>query len=231
MATSHEATARRTAIELCVQLGMTPTQTYASLKSTPRYSNVSRSLVFNLHEKIRRGESTTAVRGRPAYKDSKIVDDVKSAINTDRRKTVRELAEEVGCSATTALRVLKNDLHMSHVSARWVPRLLSTDEKLARVEASEKFLAHYQRDPSFLSKTISVDETWVHYYEPEDKKMSMVWKTPESPPPKKARAVKSMGKVMCIVFMDCDGIVLVHMVKSGSTVNAAYYSKVFTCEI
>ena len=53
--------------------------------------------------------------------------------------------------------------------------------------------------------------------------MSVVWKNHESPPPKKAKAIKSMGKVMCIVFLDMRGVVLVHMVKYGQTVNADYY--------
>ena len=56
--------------------------------------------------------------------------------------------------------------------------------------------------------------------------MSMVWKNHESPPSKKAKAIKSMGKVMCIVFLDMRGVVLEHMVKHGQTVNADYYSKV-----
>ena len=42
--------------------------------------------------------------------------------------------------------------------------------------------------------------------------MSMVWKNRDSPPPKKAKVVKSMGKVMCVVFMDSSGVILVHMV-------------------
>ena len=32
--------------------------------------------------------------------------------------------------------------------------------------------------------------------------MSMIWKNRESPPWKKAKVVKLMGKVMCVVFMD-----------------------------
>ena len=41
-----------------------------------------------------------------------------------------------------------------------------------------------------------------------------------------AKVVKSMNKVMCIVFLDMKGVILVHMVKPGKTVNAYYYSKV-----
>ena len=35
-----------------------------------------------------------------------------------------------------------------------------------------------------------------------------------------------MGKVMCVVIVGNAGIILVHMVKDGRTVNADYYSEV-----
>ena len=113
---------------------------------------------------------------------------------------------------------------MSHVSARWVQRLLTEEEKSAPVSASRQFLDRSRSEPTFLDRIITTDETWVHYYEPEDNRMSMVWKNRDSPPPKKAKVVKSMGKVMCAVFMDSSGVILVHMVPSGCTVNAEYYS-------
>ena len=71
-----------------------------------------------------------------------------------------------------------------------------------------------------------MDETWVHFYEPEGKQQSSVWKTVQSPPPVKYKTVKSLGKVMLIVFMDNQGVILSHSVRPGSTVNAAYYSRV-----
>ena len=56
--------------------------------------------------------------------------------------------------------------------------------------------------------------------------MSIVWKNRDSPLPKKAKVVKSMGKVMCVVLMDSSGVILVHMVPSGNMVKSEYYSKV-----
>ena len=51
--------------------------------------------------------------------------------------------------------------------------------------------------------------------------MSMVWKNRDSPH-RKAKVVKSMGKVMCVVFMDSSSVILVHMVPAGSTVKEAF---------
>ena len=49
-------------------------------------------------------------------------------------------------------------------------------------------------DPTFLDRIITTGKTWVHYYESEEKRMSMVWKNRDSPPPNKAKVVKVMGK-------------------------------------
>ena len=117
-----------------------------------------------------------------------------NVIESDRRKTVREVAVSAGCNKSTAQLVLTEDLGLSHVSARWVLRLLSEEEKSARFDASIRFLGISQSDPTFLDLIITTDETWVHYYEPEDKRMSMVWKNGASPPLKKAKVVKLMGK-------------------------------------
>jgi transposase len=226
MATSDEGAARRTAIQFCVQSGMTPIKTFCQLKSTERYKNVSRALVYKWHGRFSDGYTENTPRGRPKYKDCRTVKSVKHVIDCDRRRTVRDVAEMAGISKSTAQRILTSDLSMSHVSARWVPRLLTEEEKHVRVSASRTFIREVGKDPSYLSRIITTDETWVHYFEPESKQASMVWKHTESPPPKKAKAVKSMGKVMCIVFIDMKGVILVHMVRPGHTVNASYYSQV-----
>ena len=80
------------------------------------------------------------------------------------------------------------------------------------VVASREFLLKNQRDPTFLDRIITVDETWLHYYDPEDKRQSCVLKAAQSPPFKKAKVTKSMGKNMFIVFLDRKGVILCHSV-------------------
>ena len=47
---------------------------------------------------------------------------------------------------------------------------------------------------------MTVDETWVHYYEPENKAQSRQWVGPGSPRPQKFKTQPSPGKVMATVF-------------------------------
>ena len=83
-----------------------------------------------------------------------------------------------------------------------------------------------RRDRKFLDHVITTDETWLHYFELEGKLESSVWKTPGTLPPKKVKVVKSMGKIMYIMFMVRHGMLLTHAVPTGQTLNSAYYSKV-----
>ena len=58
---------------------------------------------------------------------------------------------------------------------------------------------------------MTVDETWVHYCEPENKTQSRQWARPGFPRPKKYKTQPSAGKVMATVFLgrkrcDYDGL-------------------------
>ena len=59
-------------------------------------------------------------------------------IHEDGRFTVRMLATEDQTSKDSVHRILKEDLHMNKVCARWVPRLLSTEHKTKRVSCSRE---------------------------------------------------------------------------------------------
>lgn len=228
--TSENFIKQRTIIQFCVQLGKTPTQTRDMLEEASIKPTVSRSLVFKWHKRFREGREDVTDdegRGRKPSTSATLIKTVSDVVQSDRRYTVRDMCEITGASYGTVQRILTVHLNMHKVSARWVPRLLTQENKNNRVTASRKFLARYRKEgDTFLSRIITTDETWLFLYDPETKEQSRQWKTPGSPPPKKARVVKSAGKQMYIMFMDMQGMILQHAVPPHTTVNAAYYSKV-----
>ena len=85
-------------------------------------------------------------------------------------------------------RILSDNLGMHRVCARWVPRLLKVEEKQKRNSCSKEFLRLLRSgQEEFLNRIITTDETWLQHYDPEGKRESSVWKTPGTPPPKKAK--------------------------------------------
>jgi histone-lysine N-methyltransferase SETMAR len=115
---------------------------------------------------------------------------------------------------------------MKRVSAKFVPRILTPEQKEQRLSISLELRDRVTWDPNFFQDLITGDESRVYSYDPETKVQGSQWKTPNSPRPKKARQSKASGKVMLIVFFDLEGIVRSEFVPSGTTVNSAYYTGV-----
>ena len=63
-------------------------------------------------------------------------------IRGNRRLTVREVADEVGISIGSCHQIFTEKLQMSRVSAKFVTRLLTDDQKENRAEISQQLLAN-----------------------------------------------------------------------------------------
>ncbi|KAJ4433029.1 hypothetical protein ANN_15286 [Periplaneta americana] len=165
--------------------------------------------------------------GRPqTARSAAVVERVRNLVMADRRLTVREIAEEVGVSKDSAHAIFRDDLNMNRVAAKFVPTLLSPEQKDLRRDVAQDLLDTANTDPGFLNTVITGDESWVYGYDPETKRQSSQWKHPESPRPKKARQVRSKIKVMLTVFFDVRGIVHHEYAPEGQTVIKEYYHDV-----
>lgn len=223
----------RSVIQFCVNLGKSPVETMDLMNTASGKSTVARSLVYKWHKRYSEGRDTIMDddrSGRPVSRRRESdVELVKCVLNEDRRLTLHDICVKTDMSYGTVRRIIKEELQMRRVSARWVPRLLSDDDKQRRVTESMRFLRRFDREGNrFLQRIVTADETWLYYYDPETKQQSSQWKCSDSPPPKKARCTRSMGKHMFIVFFDMNGPILMHAVPKGKTVTGNYYAKVIT---
>ena len=168
----------RAVIKFCVDLEKTPTETMKMMKDANRSSNVSRPLVFKWHKRFSEGRESLkddTGRERKRIVNAGTVATVKSLIEEDRRLTVSDISTKVGVSYGSVHSILRNQLKMSKVHARWVPRLLKNAEKERRVQDSLSFLRQYERHgDAFLDRIITKDETWLWFYDPETKQQSSV---------------------------------------------------------
>ena len=135
---------------------------------------------LSIHDSPREGRTNFVVT-----EDS--VCQVKTLVLEDRRVTVKHLAAITKMSVSSIENVLHDHLHMSNVSARWVPRLLTPNQKKQRADNCKELIELESKDIRFFYRIVTMDETWVHHFDPEMKSSSMQWKTPSSPTPKTAR--------------------------------------------
>jgi histone-lysine N-methyltransferase SETMAR len=70
------------------------------------------------------------------------VERIRAVIRGNRRLTVRKIAEEVGISIGSCHQVFTEKLQMRRASAKYVPRLLTDDQKESRVEISQESLVN-----------------------------------------------------------------------------------------
>jgi histone-lysine N-methyltransferase SETMAR len=111
------------------------------------------------------------------------------------------------------------------MSARWVPRLLSPEHRKRSLVAVTQLFQRYEREGAeFFDSVVTCDESWVYYFTPESKRASKQYKHTHFPPPKKAKAIFSEGKIMTAVFWDSKGIIHLDFLTGQKTINAQYYS-------
>jgi len=163
--------------------------------------------------------------GRPVEITLDIVEKIHGMIMENRRMKVREIAEAVGISTERVHNILHEKLHVKKLCTRWVPRLLTLDQKRMRKDISMQCLAMFKRNPQdFWRRFVTVDETWIHYYTPETKQQSKQWIIFGENASKKAKTVLSAGKVMATVFWDSQGIILIDYLQKDKTITGAYYA-------
>ena len=76
-------------------------------------------------------------------------------------------------------------------------------------------------------KLAIVCETWLHLYNPENKRDSMQWKHLSSPTPRKFKVTVAADKIMCSIFWDADGVFLIDYMPHKATTNGSYYANLF----
>ena len=110
---------------------------------------MSRQQVNVIIRLVKSGQDTVDLRGTNPHRTVRTHDakqKIREIVEEDRQSTIEEIALQTGLSETSVHRVLTEDLGLTKKSARWVPHLLTADQKKKRLEASEEFLFGVPRE-------------------------------------------------------------------------------------
>ena len=134
-------------------------------KESPSYSTVKKWAAEFKRERVSVEDDRRS--GHP--KDATTVENVK-VVHTLVMCDLRSIASEVGISFGALQSILTDILGMSKNSARWVPQMLTADQKRTRLHIFRYLLSCYEEDPGDLIKQVVTQaETWVHHFDPESK--------------------------------------------------------------
>ena len=137
---------------------------------------------------------------------------------------MEEIAQALGISHGSVSTILHDRLDIHKLTAHWVPKSLSDEQMATRASVCSALLKHFRSKDDFLLCLVTVDETWVHYYEPENKAQSRQWVGPGSLRPKKFKMQPSAGKVMVKVFWDTKGVIMLDFLPKRNTIIGVYYA-------
>ncbi len=129
---------------------------------------------------------------------------IQQCLCEDHHQTIHDIAAKFGIGFETCHQILREELGMHHVAAKFVPRLLTTDQKQYRVDVCTELKSFVSNDTNFLS-TVPGDESWIYRYNPETLQQSSQGKHSASPQLKKCRQVKSIVKSnFVVVILHCN---------------------------
>ena len=91
-----------------------------------------------------------------------IIEEVKTLIMANCHLTVREIADKLGISKDSAHANLTQELGMHRVSAKFVPRLISEEQKQVCLGIAQNLLQTTDDNPECLNTVTTGDESWVY---------------------------------------------------------------------
>jgi hypothetical protein len=110
------------------------------------------------------------------------VTQVKFVLEGTRSTSCTAMATEVGISPASVYHILTNSLGKRKVCAKWIPHVLNDDQRAMRVLLANTRLQRWRNEcNAFLDRILTVDESWMHSFDPQLKQQNAEWRAPTSP--------------------------------------------------
>ena len=122
-------------------------------------------------------------------------------MDKDHRVSIETISAQFDVSVGTVHTIIREELKMRKICAKFVRRVLREDQKERRCHDSREIVELISSDPTVLDALATCDKIWIYCYDPETKRQSSQWKHAGSPRPKKARHSKSTYKLFIILFL------------------------------
>ena len=196
----------RYAIKFCFKLGKNDaTETYGMLQTAFGASCINRASVFKWHKRFKEGRESVRDDERcgrsKEVRTSELIGQIKNFMDKDRRVSVETISAQFDVSVGTVHTIIREELEMRKICAKFVPRVLREDQKERRCHDSREMVELINSDPAVFDALVTCDESWIYCYERETKRQSSQWKHAGSPRPKKARQSQSTHKLLIIPFL------------------------------
>ena len=216
---------QRTIVQFYVRLGKSIEEVTNDLVKVYEEKAMASRTIRKWVKYFRQSTEDDQREGRPSTSTTQNqIEEVQRMVNDDPKNTIRTISRELNISLGSVVSILHKNLNMSKVSARWIPQLLTTVHRQARIELCNHFINMFDCDPEqFISRIVTRDETWLYSYDPATKQMSMEWSVKGASPPVKPLMQKSISTKV-LVFYDGQGVIHVDYLNPGESHNSMLHN-------
>ena len=193
-------------------------------ESTPSLETVSRWIRAFAAGKTQLEDDHRSGRPRTSVTEATTVR-ARAIIDKDPTFTLRFLSLELGVSYGSAHDIVHEQLGLRKKCARWIPHLLTEEQKSERVRICRLWLAEFEPNgPKRFSDVATGDECWISFFTTRDKQSNMVWLSDEEPRPQILKEGFRSRKRLFTIFFNSQGPMCVDVMPQQSTITAQYYT-------
>ena len=155
----------RYAKKLCFKLGKNATETYGMLQT-----------VFEGHRRFKEGREFVRDDERcgrsKEVRTPELIGQIKNFMDKDCHVSIETISAQFDVSVGTVHTIIREELKMWKICAKFVLRVLRKDEKERRCHDSREMVKLINSDPTVLDALVTCDESWIYWYDPETKRQS-----------------------------------------------------------
>ena len=168
----------RYAIKFCFKLGKNTIETYGMLQTAFRPFCMNRASVFEWHKRFKEGRESVRDDERcersKEVKTSELIGQIKNFMDKNRCVSIEIISAQFDVSAGTVHTIIREELKMRKICAKFVVRVLREDQKKRRCHESREIVELVNSDPAVLDALVTCDESWVYCKDQETKSGSML---------------------------------------------------------
>ena len=100
-------------------------------------------------------------------KTSEMIGQTNDFMNRDRRLSIETLSAQFNVSVEAVHIIIREELKMRKICAKFVRRVLREDQRKRRCNDSKEMVELINSDPQVLDALVTCDESWIYCYDPE----------------------------------------------------------------
>ena len=132
-------------------------------------SCMNQASVFGWHKRFKEGRKSVRDDERcgrsKEVRTPELIGQIKNFMDKDRCVSIETISAQFDVSVRTVHTIIREELKMQKICAKFVPRVLREDQKERRCHDSREIVELINSDPAVLDALVTWDESWIYCYD------------------------------------------------------------------